>query len=57
MELLYAMVMLLALVVAQVMLFGMIGRRLPDIARALAGLPVRPRGADQSAAVARLMRA
>ena len=57
MELLYAMVMLLALLVAQIMLFTMIGRRLPDLVRALAGLPPRVCAAPQSAEVARLMRA
>ncbi len=41
MGLLYAMFMLMALVTAQLILFGMIGRRLPDLSRALAGLPVQ----------------
>ena len=53
MGLLYAMTMLMALLVAQFMLFGMIGRRLPDLLRALAGLPIRP----QSRTASRWLRA
>jgi hypothetical protein len=43
--------MVMALLGAQLMLFGMIGRRLPDLLRAVSGLPV------QSGEAARLMRA
>jgi len=53
MGLLYAMMMLLALVVAQFSVFKMIGRRLPDLLRALAGVPASPQSADER----RLMRA